>query len=173
MGDQFSIDNSKLCGNHQHHLCHADQVCCEGRGGCKRVQNHWQHHHRHSGEGDIYISYILILKLNSRCLTGASSSGSLIWARSPCLSSMRPMWWLPHRFLFSSLKRHSLLNFQGHQDQSIRIHKNLGPYCQMLLFSATYDQVAFLTPLKWCLLGDFKGPPNRPRMTLPPCPPKA
>jgi len=29
---------------------------------------------------------------------------------------------------------------QGHQDQSIRIHKNLGPYCQMLLFSATYDQ---------------------------------
>jgi len=29
---------------------------------------------------------------------------------------------------------------QGHQDQSIRIHKNLGPHCQMLLFSATYDQ---------------------------------
>jgi len=29
---------------------------------------------------------------------------------------------------------------QGHQDQSIRIHKNLGPRCQMLLFSATYDQ---------------------------------
>ena len=40
------------------------------------------------------------------------------------------------------LIRHPLLNFQGHQDQSIRIHKNLGPYCQMLLFSATYDQVA-------------------------------
>ena len=39
------------------------------------------------------------------------------------------------------LIRHPLLNFQGHQDQSIRIHKNLGPYCQMLLFSATYDQV--------------------------------
>ena len=34
------------------------------------------------------------------------------------------------------------IDFQGHQDQSIRIHKNLGPYCQMLLFSATYDQVA-------------------------------
>jgi len=29
---------------------------------------------------------------------------------------------------------------QGHQDQSIRIHKNLGKHCQMLLFSATYDQ---------------------------------
>ena len=29
---------------------------------------------------------------------------------------------------------------QGHQDQSIRIHKNLGGHCQMLLFSATYDQ---------------------------------
>lgn len=29
---------------------------------------------------------------------------------------------------------------QGHQDQSIRIHKNLSPTCQMLLFSATYDQ---------------------------------
>jgi ATP-dependent RNA helicase DDX19/DBP5 len=29
---------------------------------------------------------------------------------------------------------------QGHQDQSIRIHKNLGSHCQMLLFSATYDQ---------------------------------
>jgi len=29
---------------------------------------------------------------------------------------------------------------QGHQDQSIRIHKNLSPSCQMLLFSATYDQ---------------------------------
>ena len=34
-------------------------------------------------------------------------------------------------------------NIQGHQDQSIRIHKNLGPYCQMLLFSPTYDQVDF------------------------------
>jgi len=29
---------------------------------------------------------------------------------------------------------------QGHQDQSIRIHKNLSTACQMLLFSATYDQ---------------------------------
>lgn len=28
---------------------------------------------------------------------------------------------------------------QGHQDQSIRIHKNLNPDCQMMLFSATYD----------------------------------
>ena len=28
---------------------------------------------------------------------------------------------------------------QGHQDQSIRIHKNLSPECQMMLFSATYD----------------------------------
>ena len=28
---------------------------------------------------------------------------------------------------------------QGHQDQSIRIHKNLSPSCQMMLFSATYD----------------------------------
>jgi ATP-dependent RNA helicase DDX19/DBP5 len=29
---------------------------------------------------------------------------------------------------------------QGHQDQSIRIHRNLSQNCQMLLFSATYDQ---------------------------------
>merc|ERR1712066_54915 len=28
---------------------------------------------------------------------------------------------------------------QGHQDQSIRIHKQLSPECQMMLFSATYD----------------------------------
>ena len=28
---------------------------------------------------------------------------------------------------------------QGHQDQSIRIHKNLSSACQMMLFSATYD----------------------------------
>ena len=28
---------------------------------------------------------------------------------------------------------------QGHQDQSIRIHKNLSSECQMMLFSATYD----------------------------------
>jgi len=28
---------------------------------------------------------------------------------------------------------------QGHQDQSIRIHKQLAPECQMMLFSATYD----------------------------------
>ena len=29
---------------------------------------------------------------------------------------------------------------QGHQDQSIRIHKNLSHECQMMLFSATYDR---------------------------------
>jgi len=29
---------------------------------------------------------------------------------------------------------------QGHQDQSIRIHKKLNKNCQMLLFSATYDE---------------------------------
>ncbi|XP_060534383.1 DEAD-box helicase Dbp80 [Cylas formicarius] len=29
---------------------------------------------------------------------------------------------------------------QGHQDQCIRIHKNLSPNCQMMFFSATYDQ---------------------------------
>ncbi|KAJ8951900.1 hypothetical protein NQ318_019879 [Aromia moschata] len=29
---------------------------------------------------------------------------------------------------------------QGHQDQCIRIHKNLSPACQMMFFSATYDQ---------------------------------
>ena len=28
---------------------------------------------------------------------------------------------------------------QGHQDQSIRIQKNLSSECQMMLFSATYD----------------------------------
>jgi len=33
-----------------------------------------------------------------------------------------------------------MIDIQGHQDQSIRIHKNLNPDCQMLLFSATYDQ---------------------------------
>lgn len=29
---------------------------------------------------------------------------------------------------------------QGHQDQCIKIHKNLPPTCQMMFFSATYDQ---------------------------------
>ncbi|MCL4134219.1 UNVERIFIED_CONTAM: hypothetical protein GTU68_015793 [Idotea baltica] len=29
---------------------------------------------------------------------------------------------------------------QGHQDQSVRIHKLLPPSCQMMLFSATYDE---------------------------------
>lgn len=29
---------------------------------------------------------------------------------------------------------------QGHQDQCIRIHKQLSPQCQMLFFSATYDR---------------------------------
>lgn len=33
-----------------------------------------------------------------------------------------------------------MIAMQGHQDQSIRIHKGLAPTCQMLLFSATYDQ---------------------------------
>jgi len=33
-----------------------------------------------------------------------------------------------------------MIAIQGHQDQSIRIHKNLSSDCQMLLFSATYDQ---------------------------------
>lgn len=33
-----------------------------------------------------------------------------------------------------------MIAIQGHQDQSIRIHKNLSPECQMLLFSATYDK---------------------------------
>lgn len=33
-----------------------------------------------------------------------------------------------------------MIAIQGHQDQSIRIHKNLNSECQMLLFSATYDQ---------------------------------
>jgi len=33
-----------------------------------------------------------------------------------------------------------MIAIQGHQDQSIRIHKYLNPDCQMLLFSATYDQ---------------------------------
>ncbi len=28
---------------------------------------------------------------------------------------------------------------QGHQDQSIRVHKQLSTNCQMMLFSATYD----------------------------------
>lgn len=30
---------------------------------------------------------------------------------------------------------------QGHQDQCIRIHRELNPSCQMMFFSATYDQV--------------------------------
>nr|CAI5830468.1 unnamed protein product [Callosobruchus analis] len=29
---------------------------------------------------------------------------------------------------------------QGHQDQCIKIHKNLSTTCQMMFFSATYDQ---------------------------------
>uniref|UniRef100_T1ISG0 RNA helicase n=1 Tax=Strigamia maritima TaxID=126957 RepID=T1ISG0_STRMM len=32
-----------------------------------------------------------------------------------------------------------MINTQGHQDQSIRIHKQLPDTCQMMLFSATYD----------------------------------
>ncbi|XP_070207405.1 ATP-dependent RNA helicase DDX19A-like isoform X2 [Littorina saxatilis] len=32
-----------------------------------------------------------------------------------------------------------MISMQGHQDQSVRIQKKLGPGCQMLLFSATYD----------------------------------
>merc|ERR1719427_1712720 len=32
-----------------------------------------------------------------------------------------------------------MISQQGHQDQSIRIKKSLGPDCQLLLFSATYD----------------------------------
>jgi len=32
-----------------------------------------------------------------------------------------------------------MIAIQGHQDQSIRIHKHLNTDCQMLLFSATYD----------------------------------
>lgn len=33
-----------------------------------------------------------------------------------------------------------MISQQGHQDQSIRIKKTLGPNCQLLLFSATYEQ---------------------------------
>ncbi|XP_020630470.1 ATP-dependent RNA helicase DDX19A-like [Orbicella faveolata] len=33
-----------------------------------------------------------------------------------------------------------MIALQGHQDQSIRIHKTLPKDCQMLLFSATYDE---------------------------------
>jgi len=33
-----------------------------------------------------------------------------------------------------------MISIQGHQDQSIRIHKSLSPTCQMLLFSATYSE---------------------------------
>ncbi|XP_065060964.1 ATP-dependent RNA helicase DDX19A-like [Rhopilema esculentum] len=33
-----------------------------------------------------------------------------------------------------------MISTQGHQDQSIRIRRNLGKDCQLLLFSATYDQ---------------------------------
>uniref|UniRef100_A0A0K2T7Y8 RNA helicase n=1 Tax=Lepeophtheirus salmonis TaxID=72036 RepID=A0A0K2T7Y8_LEPSM len=33
-----------------------------------------------------------------------------------------------------------MIAMQGHQDQSIRIQKSLSPDCQMLLFSATYDE---------------------------------
>ncbi|QQP42326.1 Uncharacterized protein FKW44_016946 [Caligus rogercresseyi] len=33
-----------------------------------------------------------------------------------------------------------MIAMQGHQDQSIRIQKNLSPECQMMLFSATYDK---------------------------------
>ena len=33
-----------------------------------------------------------------------------------------------------------MIDTQGHQDQSIRIQKNLSPSCQMMLFSATYEK---------------------------------
>jgi len=33
-----------------------------------------------------------------------------------------------------------MIAIQGHQDQSIRIHRSLSPTCQMLLFSATYSE---------------------------------
>ncbi|CAG0880227.1 unnamed protein product, partial [Darwinula stevensoni] len=33
-----------------------------------------------------------------------------------------------------------MIAMQGHQDQSVRIHKQLPQDCQMMLFSATYDQ---------------------------------
>lgn len=33
-----------------------------------------------------------------------------------------------------------MIAIQGHQDQSIRIHRHLDPNCQMLLFSATYGE---------------------------------
>ena len=54
-----------------------------------------------------------------------------------------------HKFKFFDLKKITvfvldeadvMIATQGHQDQSIRIHKNLSSHCQMLLFSATYDQ---------------------------------
>ena len=54
-----------------------------------------------------------------------------------------------HKFKFFDLKKINvfvldeadvMIATQGHQDQSIRIHKNLSSHCQMLLFSATYDQ---------------------------------
>ena len=32
-----------------------------------------------------------------------------------------------------------MIAMHGHQEQSIRIHKQLSPECQMMLFSATYD----------------------------------
>ena len=66
----------------QYHLCHA-QVCCERWRSCQRIQNHWQHHHRHSWEGkeDTFEWLLYVAVINCRCLTGVSSSGSLIWAR--------------------------------------------------------------------------------------------
>lgn len=33
-----------------------------------------------------------------------------------------------------------MISETGHHDQSIRLHRRLSPSCQMMLFSATYDE---------------------------------
>lgn len=57
--------------------------------------------------------------------------------------------WSSLKFKFFDLKKirvfvldeaDVMIGIQGHQDQSIRIHQHLPSDCQMLLFSATYDQ---------------------------------
>ena len=125
----------------QRHLCLA-QVCCERWRGCKRIQNQWQHHHWHSGEGEdegseyllfgFYTLQVLDWSLKFRFFDLSKITVFVLDEADVMIATQVGI----------ALEKWRLCTlFQGHQDQSIRIHKNLGPYCQMLLFSATYDQV--------------------------------
>ena len=85
----------------QHHFDLFNQICCEGWRGCQRVEDHRQYHYRHPWQGGDVVGEGNLFEQASkfRCLTGVSSSGSLIWARLPSLSSTRLTSWSPHRLV--------------------------------------------------------------------------